>query len=71
MTVNRAIPAKLIYCADCKSRESWERYPDKDMKTENGNIFEFGYKCRKCGAVTLSPAEAILKISEVVKCATN
>lgn len=78
MTVNRVMPQPLVFCRECywndkankqmkreNWQDTWERYPEKDLKTEAGKITEFAYKCHNCGDVTLSPVEAILKISGV------
>lgn len=70
MVVNR-VTQKLIYCKDCQSRESWQRYPEKDMQKYTGDlsnpticgIFEYAYKCRVCGAVTYRPYEPELKVT--------
>jgi hypothetical protein len=80
MTVNRVIPQPLVFCRQCywndkdnkpmkreNWQDTWERFPEKDMKLENGKIFQFAYKCRNCGDIALSPVEAILKVSEIVK----
>jgi len=67
---NRVILNRLVFCKDCGSRESWERYPEKDMHTYTGDlsnptiggIFEYAYKCRVCGALTWYPYEPELKV---------
>ena len=42
-----------VYCKDCNSRNSWGRFPAKDIHTEAGRLLYYGYKCRVCGATTI------------------
>ena len=44
-----------VYCKDCNSTNSWERYPTGGWVFESGKIFEYAYKCHVCGAITLRP----------------
>lgn len=55
MTTPIIPPQTLVYCKDCNSTNSWERYPVKDWLYDSGAIFMYAYKCRVCGAVTLRP----------------
>ena len=42
-----------IYCRECRNRNSFERNPDKDIKTESDRAFMLSWKCRVCGHTTL------------------
>jgi len=53
----------LVYCKDCSSRNSWERYPGKDWLAESGNVLGYAYRCNVCGAVTIRPQSIIKKES--------
>lgn len=44
---------KPIYCRDCRTQNSFELYPDRDITTVSGRVFILGYKCRECGKVAL------------------
>ncbi len=55
--VKSGVVSALRFCKDCLSRDSWERYPERDWKYESGKVYEYAYRCRQCGAVTLRPYE--------------
>jgi len=42
-----------IYCRECRNQSSFERNPDKDIKTELGQAFMLSWKCPACGHTTL------------------
>ena len=44
---------KPIYCRDCRSQGSFERYPEGDIPTESGRAFMLKWKCRECGKTVL------------------
>jgi len=44
---------KPIYCRDCRTQNSFELYPDRDITTESGRVFMLGYRCRNCGKVVI------------------
>lgn len=67
MTVNRVTHdnKSLIFCAKCYWQSNgiknnnrklwqntWERYPEKDIKYDNGKVAEYAFKCRNCGDIT-------------------
>jgi len=54
-TIASVIPKPPVYCKDCNTANSWERKPARDWITESGKVFEYAYKCKACGAFTLSP----------------
>lgn len=45
--------SQLCFCKDCGSHNSWVRCPERDWKTDNGEIVEFSYRCSVCGNLTL------------------
>ena len=45
-----------IYCKDCDSKYSWQRYPQGDCTFESGEIFEMCFRCKSCGHITHIPA---------------
>lgn len=77
MTVNRVTMDKLelIFCNKCYREDknshmpmkrerwqyTWERYPDKDIKYDNGKVAEYAYRCRNCGDIAYYPYEPNLK----------
>ena len=53
---------RLIFCKDCGSKESWERYQPKDMLYANkSGIYEYCYRCKICGKLTWYPYQPELK----------
>ncbi len=50
---------KPVYCRECHSRDTFEPYPDRDIKTESGQVLFVCWKCQSCGHTTWYP----LKIS--------
>jgi len=62
----------LVYCRGCGSRETWERYPERDMHYYTGDagspviggVFEYAFKCKVCGAVTLRLDIPLLQITK-------
>jgi len=44
---------KPVYCRDCRSQKSFELCPKRDIKTESGQSFMLGYRCRVCGKVAI------------------
>lgn len=41
------------YCKDCHSFNSWQRYPEKDIKWQpSGQVAWFMFRCRTCGNTT-------------------
>lgn len=42
-----------IFCRECRSRNTFERNPDKDIKAESGQAYMLSWKCRICGHTTL------------------
>lgn len=44
-----------VYCGDCRSRNSWQRQPGKDIKGESGRILWLHYECKVCGATAMVP----------------
>jgi hypothetical protein len=53
------LSGKPIYCKNCNSRESWQRFPIEDIWTESGKAFEFCFKCTVCGSKTWYPPELV------------
>jgi len=49
---------RLVYCMDCRSRDTFERQPDKDVKTESGKVFLECWECQNCKHQTWYPAES-------------
>jgi hypothetical protein len=52
---------KLNYCKSCAQQGTWDRNPDGDLKDINGNVYEYSYKCRKCGETTIHPSNKYLE----------
>lgn len=50
---------KPVYCKDCGSRDSWDRAPEKDIKSESGRVMWVVWRCRECGKETMYPAEEV------------
>jgi hypothetical protein len=52
--VKMAVETRLkpVYCRDCKSQGSYERYETRDVLTEGGSVFLECWKCRICGHLT-------------------
>ena len=44
---------KPIYCRDCRTQNSFELHPEKDILTESGRAYMLGYRCRLCGKVVI------------------
>ena len=44
-----------VYCKDCGSRNSWQRQPDQDIKSESGKVLWERWRCKTCGATTIKP----------------
>jgi len=44
---------KPIYCRNCRSQDSFELYPEKDITTESGRVFMLGYRCKECGKIVI------------------
>ncbi len=44
---------KPIYCRGCHSQNTFEGYPEGDIKTESGKPFMLKFKCRVCGHTCL------------------
>jgi len=46
-----------VYCHECRRKDTFERNPHKDMKTETGRAFMLSWKCELCGhtALTTNP----------------
>ena len=44
---------KPIYCRDCKSQHSFERYSDGDIPTESGRVFMLRWKCKECSKTVI------------------
>ena len=42
------------FCKECRSLNTFERNPDKDIKTESGLAFMLSWKCRACGHTSLT-----------------
>ena len=57
MPSSKVQPNTLVFCKDCNSTNSWDRYPVSDWLYDSDKIFEYAYKCRVCGVVTLRPRE--------------
>jgi len=45
---------KPIYCRECRSHNTFERNPNRDMKTESGLTFMLSWKCQTCGHISLT-----------------
>jgi hypothetical protein len=43
-----------VFCPDCRRRNTFMRKPEKDIRTENGRIFETAFCCQFCGYVAYS-----------------
>jgi len=43
----------VVKCRSCGSPDSWDRYPEKDIKSETGYIYYEGWRCRVCGDGTI------------------
>ena len=46
-----------VYCGECRSQNSWERFPDGDILSVNGKLLWEKWKCRTCGATTIRPVD--------------
>lgn len=44
---------KLVYCRDCRTQNSFELCPSRDITTESGRVFMLGFKCKECGRVVI------------------
>jgi hypothetical protein len=44
--------AKPIYCKDCSSRDTFEKFESMNILSESGKIIEQCFKCRRCGKLT-------------------
>jgi len=42
------------YCRDCKGIKTFERYPEKDIKTESEQVYMLGWRCYVCGHISLT-----------------
>lgn len=42
-----------VFCRDCRSRDSWEREPEKDIYGESGKLLWKRWICRVCGHRTI------------------
>ena len=42
-----------IYCRGCRTQNSFELCPQRDITTETGRVFMLGYRCKKCGKVVI------------------
>ncbi len=49
------ISDKPIYCKDCRSSESWERCPERDIKSESGKTMFKRWRCKICQKTTIYP----------------
>jgi len=45
---------KPVYCRECRSQNTFERYPATDIKTESGRTFLLRWQCRICGKTCLT-----------------
>lgn len=59
---------KPIYCKECRSQKSYERYPDGDIKTENGQAYMLKWQCSVCGKLTLTTNEDYIPIATYTEC---
>lgn len=48
--------ASPVYCKDCGSRNSWQRKPEADIKSDSDQVMWKRWVCVICGHSTLLPA---------------
>lgn len=46
-------PVKPIYCRQCRSQFTFDRYPEGDIKTEAGKVVWEMWCCSECGNTTI------------------
>jgi len=52
--------SKPVYCRECKSRDSWERNPKKDIVgAETGKVMFEAWVCKVCGHKTIYPVGGV------------
>jgi len=53
-----------VYCKDCGSYNSWQRQPAQDIKSESGKVLWERWRCKMCGARTITPTITPTHIGE-------
>ena len=51
--------AEPIFCPDCKTHNTFERNPKKDIYFEGGTLGWKSYVCRLCGYKTIVPIKEV------------
>ena len=61
------IPTSPVYCKNCGSRNSWQRQPAQDIMSESGKVLWERWRCKICGATTITSVITPAQIRELEK----
>ena len=46
---------KPVYCRNCRGRDSFVRYPEKDILSDTGKLMWRKWLCKACGKEVIYP----------------
>lgn len=64
--MSKQLDNRPVYCRECKSHKTFERNPDRDMKTESGLTFMLSWQCKVCGHTSLTSNQNYTRAREEV-----